>query len=112
MSLSAVLDFGTEPISVGNVSVTMDVTELAEKFWEVLEQVPADTLAVKEIALTHPLINGVLKSVGLPEIEKQAAAFKFAQDVIGRALELKNEACGAWATKDEPALPQDTPDFE
>ncbi len=112
MPLSADLAFGSEPITVGNVAVTMDVTELAEKFWEVLEQVPADTLAVKEIALTHPLINGVLKSIGLPEIEKPAAAFKFAQDVIGRALALKNEACGAWATKDELALPQDTQDCE
>ncbi len=110
MGAVADLEFGTEQITVDKTTVVMDVCKLAECIYDALAAVPEDTVPLKEISVTAPLVNKVLTDHGLPTIPVDAAAYKFAQDIVGRALAIKKEARGAWASSDEPALPPDTQD--
>ncbi len=110
--LTADLAFGTESVKVGDVTKEVDVCALADALYDALENVPKDTLAIKEFAVALPEVNAALAKFGFPALTVGASAFKFAQDAMARALDLKKEVRDVWRTEDEPASQLDIPDSE
>lgn len=100
--MKADLQFGVEPVEIDGVTVALDIGMLADEMYESLLRLPDDTNHLKEFAAAAPLINEVLTRNRLPAIASPVAAYKFAQDVIGRALVLKKLAREAWASADAP----------
>ena len=104
--------FGIEAVTVGDVTVELDIGELSEAFYDAVTQIPDDTPPSKEMGLLHKPINDVLAKFGFPPIKGQTAAYKFAQEIMKRAFDLKKEACDVWRSEDEPASPHSIPDCE
>jgi hypothetical protein len=104
MGLTANLDYGTETVTVKGLSKEMDVCGLADELFNALESVPKAEKFNEDIPAAAVVVNAILKTHDFPEIAKPIAAYKFAQDVMARAFEIKKEACAAWNSGEEPAL--------
>lgn len=101
------LEFGFEEVCGKKV----DIGALADALYDAGGAV-TEASAFKSTVKEAEAINGVLEQFGLPKVEASLAAFKLAQDVMARAIELKKVASDVWLSADEPASPNPTPDSE
>ena len=109
MVLEADLAFGVETVKVGDVAKTLDVCGLADELYDAMEAVPADTPPLKELDQSGRAAAAVFLKHGFPEITVPATAYRFASQVMARALDVKKAAGDVWPSADGPASP-DTSD--
>ena len=110
MGLTADTAFGVEPIKVGTFEVPVDMCSLADMFYDALANQEKDETGFKEMLISKVSINNVLSKIGFPHFECSAAACKFANEVMLRALELKKAVGDVLAFAVEPASPDFTQD--
>ncbi len=114
MSVEADLNYGVEPVKVGNVSITLDVFGLADElFAENKGKVEDGATWTDEVKIVAKIANEVLGKHGFPKIESDMAAYQLSTAICVRALDLKKAVGDLWRTKDAPESPDSTGvDFE
>ncbi|HEX3152949.1 MAG TPA: hypothetical protein VHR66_33060 [Gemmataceae bacterium] len=106
MELKADLAFGTEPITIGEVTQTIEVCKLADDLEVAAAAVQEGKTAVKNVLAEGVAANAVFAKYGFPAMT-EAAAVKFANEVCFRAVTLGKEAGSVWTSSVDPALPSD-----
>ncbi len=108
--MKADLNFGVEPVQVGDAVQMLDICALADVLYTAMKQLPDVETEAEVIKAEAGVLNDVLKANGLPAIQSTAAAYKFAQEILARAIELGKACRSVWTSADEPALPHDYQD--
>lgn len=114
MSIEADLKFGIEPIRVGTHVEDLDVCQVADDLFDVMNAMPTDVGNIRQVALSKDAVNSVVAKYGYPAgaFPTGASAYKFSQDVMAKAIEIKKKADSVWRSEDAPALPDSIPELE
>ncbi len=99
--LQADVAFGVEEIDVAGTVKTVDICGLADQVYDAIKQLPEATTELDVVASEAAALNSVLVANGFPAIESKGAAYKFCQDILLRAIEVKKNALAGWSTGDE-----------
>ena len=105
--LKADVQFGMEEVDIGGTVKSIDVCGFADQLYDAIKKLPESEEDLETMKREAIVLNDVLAAHGLPAIESTASAYRFAQEILHRAIELGKDCRRVWISDDEPALPHD-----